>query len=583
MKEDFHDFFIGTTFVRWLNPSSQSLTTLLWTYPPLSYTIFDCVYLSRVAWNDWEPALNCSPQGKVSSIQVISFTRKFRPDFWFISEISLNRKFPLDSKHSIIFITLTSFCLSSWQIQHCFFGFPFDIIFLFPIDKVTTWQWVTKSIFVLFQICGSTLSDQLQSVVQRGWSPADSDGQVFDTRGIVFHPLQRDQILRGHNRLQSGWVGTLFHVPPGLLGSHVSYVFLDEDMPSLIPTKLRTNPDYSIYFNWFRFIAIGIVPFGLLVFFNAQIYRALHQRRKRAGFWRNQSLAASCKFRIEIPNSTWVHSLGEFDELPPRHWDSIKLLLSRKIQCGESRIRWDFNLNLCGHTVFFKLAMKQSIRANSSNPSLESFGTPKLTWFLKLYCSLLFCMNLINGPQVWFVFPSVFFAGVNNQIRIGLILFLNKHLSKALSKWLFPNSFSRYRSTWVFFFSIVVALCSIDDPSKEISHAQQASYLSWSGFWESNRLQVILNKCSIGTSAGFHWGKAQICKLSALTPQLWCSLKTKRSKDGDRWDPRTRCSRSPSQKPICDSFQATILWPPFRMREMEVTKVKPMSRKIQVG
>ena len=36
-------------------------------------------------------------------------------------------------------------------------------------------------------------------------------------------------------------------------------------VPVLEPTALRTNPIYSIYFNWFRFIAIGIIPFALLV------------------------------------------------------------------------------------------------------------------------------------------------------------------------------------------------------------------------------------------------------------------------------------------------------------------------------
>ena len=38
-----------------------------------------------------------------------------------------------------------------------------------------------------------------------------------------------------------------------------------ELVPVLEPTALRTNPIYSIYFNWFRFIAIGIIPFCLLV------------------------------------------------------------------------------------------------------------------------------------------------------------------------------------------------------------------------------------------------------------------------------------------------------------------------------
>ena len=37
-------------------------------------------------------------------------------------------------------------------------------------------------------------------------------------------------------------------------------------------TEFRTNPIYSINFNWFRFISIGIIPFLLLVYFNTQIY-----------------------------------------------------------------------------------------------------------------------------------------------------------------------------------------------------------------------------------------------------------------------------------------------------------------------
>ena len=37
-------------------------------------------------------------------------------------------------------------------------------------------------------------------------------------------------------------------------------------------TEFRKDPMYSINFNWFRFIAIGVVPFLLLVYFNTQIY-----------------------------------------------------------------------------------------------------------------------------------------------------------------------------------------------------------------------------------------------------------------------------------------------------------------------
>ena len=40
-------------------------------------------------------------------------------------------------------------------------------------------------------------------------------------------------------------------------------------VPVLEPTRLRMNPLYSIYFNWFRFIVIGVIPFALLVRFVA--------------------------------------------------------------------------------------------------------------------------------------------------------------------------------------------------------------------------------------------------------------------------------------------------------------------------
>ena len=44
-----------------------------------------------------------------------------------------------------------------------------------------------------------------------------------------------------------------------------SYKYEVELVPILEPTALRMDPLYSIYFNWFRFISIGVIPFGLLV------------------------------------------------------------------------------------------------------------------------------------------------------------------------------------------------------------------------------------------------------------------------------------------------------------------------------
>ena len=46
-------------------------------------------------------------------------------------------------------------------------------------------------------------------------------------------------------------------------------------------TEFRTDPMYSINFNWFRFIAIGVIPFLLLVFFNTQIYLDIQKQRRR--------------------------------------------------------------------------------------------------------------------------------------------------------------------------------------------------------------------------------------------------------------------------------------------------------------
>ncbi len=53
---------------------------------------------------------------------------------------------------------------------------------------------------------------------------------------------------------------------------HLMPIKLVLHLPCAQVSEFRMNPTYSIYFNWFRFITIGIVPFCLLVFFNTQIY-----------------------------------------------------------------------------------------------------------------------------------------------------------------------------------------------------------------------------------------------------------------------------------------------------------------------
>merc|ERR1711997_1238905 len=43
--------------------------------------------------------------------------------------------------------------------------------------------------------------------------------------------------------------------------------------------EFRKNPTYAIHFNWFRFMSIGVVPFILLVYLNAQGYSDLQKRQ----------------------------------------------------------------------------------------------------------------------------------------------------------------------------------------------------------------------------------------------------------------------------------------------------------------
>ncbi|QQP42184.1 Uncharacterized protein FKW44_016769, partial [Caligus rogercresseyi] len=63
--------------------------------------------------------------------------------------------------------------------------------------------------------------------------------------------------------------------------AEVRYNLTSPATPYLMPTVLRTNTAYVLYFNWSRLIVLGIIPFSLLVFFNVRIYKAIQARRKR--------------------------------------------------------------------------------------------------------------------------------------------------------------------------------------------------------------------------------------------------------------------------------------------------------------
>lgn len=47
----------------------------------------------------------------------------------------------------------------------------------------------------------------------------------------------------------------------------------EETGPRITLTPMRTHPVYSSYNSWSRLFVLGIIPFMLLVFFNAKIYR----------------------------------------------------------------------------------------------------------------------------------------------------------------------------------------------------------------------------------------------------------------------------------------------------------------------
>ena len=67
--------------------------------------------------------------------------------------------------------------------------------------------------------------------------------------------------------------------------ANVSYIDHDnnnltEKIIALEPTEMRSNPIYTSYLNWSRLIVLGIIPFVLLVFLNASIYKVKWKYKK---------------------------------------------------------------------------------------------------------------------------------------------------------------------------------------------------------------------------------------------------------------------------------------------------------------
>ena len=51
--------------------------------------------------------------------------------------------------------------------------------------------------------------------------------------------------------------------------------------PCMVPTWLRMNPWYTMYYNWSRLLVLGVIPFVMLVFLNSQIFKDIKARSKR--------------------------------------------------------------------------------------------------------------------------------------------------------------------------------------------------------------------------------------------------------------------------------------------------------------
>lgn len=72
---------------------------------------------------------------------------------------------------------------------------------------------------------------------------------------------------------------------PKFFEAEIQWIFdprTNETVPALKVSDLRINVHYVTYYNhYFRLLFLGIIPFGLLVFFNTKIYQDIQVRRKR--------------------------------------------------------------------------------------------------------------------------------------------------------------------------------------------------------------------------------------------------------------------------------------------------------------
>ena len=89
---------------------------------------------------------------------------------------------------------------------------------------------------------------------------------------VKYHPVNR---TRAFEFEVDNSTTEVIEVSEDITEAEIEYV------AELHVAELRTHPAYSAYNNWSRLIVLGIIPFTLLVFFNAKIYKDISERRKR--------------------------------------------------------------------------------------------------------------------------------------------------------------------------------------------------------------------------------------------------------------------------------------------------------------
>ena len=131
--------------------------------------------------------------------------------------------------------------------------------------------------------------------------------------------------------------------------------------PQMMPTTLRINPWYTIYYNWSRLLVLGVIPFVMLVYLNAQIFKDIKARSKRrfntkAGtnqnHTQNNTNVGGGGFRKPLTNTENIESSSYADTVKKKLWfkkkssnkkmttlqisgDKVTVIDGPSVTCGE--------------------------------------------------------------------------------------------------------------------------------------------------------------------------------------------------------------------------------------------------------